>query len=75
MALRIHPIFSIRQMAVVDSFPVSRTKEGLWGENEGKSRARIVDRIARRAFPLAFLTFNLVYWTAYALPSLASIEL
>lgn len=61
-------------MGVLDSLPMNRTMDGLWMDVEGKSRARNVDRIARRAFPIAFLAFNVVYWTAYALPSLASIE-
>lgn len=35
---------------------------------EGKHRARQIDKISRKMFPLAFILFNLVYWTMYTLP-------
>jgi hypothetical protein len=61
-------------MAVLDSLPMARVKESLWVDLEGKTRARSMDRLARRAFPIAFLAFNVVYWTAYALPSFSFID-
>ena len=38
-------------------------------ENLGKNRARKVDKISRRIFPLAFLIFNIIYWILYTMPS------
>jgi len=35
---------------------------------EGKQKARQVDRISRRMFPLTFTLFNIVYWLMYTLP-------
>lgn len=37
--------------------------------SDGKMRARRVDKISRKAFPMAFLLFNIVYWLAYTIPS------
>lgn len=34
---------------------------------DGRQKARYIDKIARRLFPLAFLSFNLIYWLAYIL--------
>ena len=39
------------------------------GDTEGKQRARKVDKISRKGFPLAFLIFNIVYWIIYTIPS------
>jgi len=30
-------------------------------------RAHNIDRLSRRLFPLAFVIFNVVYWTSYML--------
>lgn len=35
---------------------------------DGKIRAQNVDKMARKAFPITFLLFNLFYWTYYGLP-------
>jgi hypothetical protein len=35
---------------------------------EGKQKARHVDRISRKAFPIAFTLFNIIYWIVYAVP-------
>ena len=34
---------------------------------EGKHRARNIDKMSRKLFPLSFLSFNIVYWLAYIL--------
>ena len=34
-----------------------------------KRRARNIDRVSRRTFPLAFVVFNIVYWVTYSVPS------
>ena len=38
-------------------------------ESEGKQKARKVDKISRKGFPLAFLIFNIVYWIIYTIPT------
>lgn len=38
-------------------------------ESDGKKKARHIDKLSRQCFPLAFVFFNIIYWTAYALPS------
>ena len=35
---------------------------------EGKIKARKIDKLSRKIFPLAFLLFNIVYWIIYAVP-------
>lgn len=35
---------------------------------EGKQKARRVDRISRKVFPLAFTLFNIIYWLIYTVP-------
>ena len=34
---------------------------------EGKQKARSVDKISRKMFPLAFILFNTVYWIVYTM--------
>lgn len=33
----------------------------------GRQKARHIDKISRKLFPLAFLSFNMIYWLAYIL--------
>jgi hypothetical protein len=41
---------------------------------DGKWRARQVDRFARKTFPLAFLSFSIVYWLSYTVLSPSDID-
>jgi hypothetical protein len=34
----------------------------------GKRRARSIDKLSRKCFPVAFLAFNIVYWIVYTWP-------
>jgi len=34
-----------------------------------KRRARDIDKMSRKTFPLAFIFFNIIYWVAYSIPS------
>lgn len=36
--------------------------------DDGKRKARQVDKISRKIFPIAFVIFNLIYWIVYAEP-------
>ena len=37
---------------------------------DGKRKARKIDKIARKIFPLVFLVFNIVYWIAYSIDNI-----
>ncbi|XP_033742523.1 glycine receptor subunit alpha-2-like isoform X2 [Pecten maximus] len=43
------------------------TKERAGPSAEAREKARTADRVARVAFPLTFLVFNLAYWPAYVM--------
>ena len=34
---------------------------------ESRQKARYIDKLSRKLFPLAFLSFNLIYWLSYIL--------
>ena len=34
---------------------------------ESRQKARYIDKMSRKMFPLAFLSFNLIYWLSYIL--------
>jgi hypothetical protein len=34
----------------------------------GKRRARSIDKLSRKCFPIAFIIFNIVYWIVYTWP-------
>lgn len=36
--------------------------------SDGKMKARYVDSVSRKLFPISFVLFNIIYWTAYTLP-------
>jgi hypothetical protein len=35
---------------------------------EGKHKARKIDKVSRKIFPIAFVLFNIVYWIMYTVP-------
>ncbi len=35
---------------------------------EGKHKARKIDKVSRKIFPVAFVLFNIVYWIMYTVP-------
>jgi len=35
---------------------------------DGRQKARKVDKISRRVFPMTFVLFNVVYWILYKVP-------
>lgn len=35
---------------------------------EGKHKAKRIDKVSRKIFPMAFIVFNLVYWIMYTVP-------
>ena len=39
-------------------------------DTEGKTRARRIDKLSRKIFPLVFLLFNVTYWIVYTVPNL-----
>ena len=41
---------------------------------EGKHKARKIDKVSRKLFPIAFVLFNIVYWIMYTLPISTSME-
>ena len=43
-------------------------------ESDGKRKARNIDKLSRQCFPLAFILFNVVYWTVYTFPSSDSVD-
>nr|AWJ68184.1 putative GABA receptor 2 [Hirudo verbana] len=47
----------------------NRVSEYVWNDksaHDGKSRARKVDKISRKLFPISFVFFNVAYWTIYS---------
>ena len=34
---------------------------------DGRQKARYIDKLARKLFPLAFVVFNIIYWLSYTL--------
>lgn len=42
--------------------------------SDGKWKARQVDRVARKIFPLSFFLFSLVYWLSYTILSSSDID-
>lgn len=41
---------------------------------EGKHKARKIDKVSRKLFPIAFVLFNIVYWIMYTLPVSTNME-
>ena len=35
---------------------------------DGRQKARKVDKVSRRMFPMTFVLFNIVYWILYSVP-------
>ena len=35
---------------------------------DGKYKARRIDKVSRKMFPLAFILFNFAYWILYTVP-------
>ena len=36
------------------------------GEADGKVKAKKIDKLSRKIFPVAFVVFNIVYWIYYS---------
>ena len=36
-------------------------------DSDARLKARRIDKMSRKLFPLTFLSFNLIYWLAYIL--------
>ena len=49
-----------------ESFRVGRGKRYML-DPDARLKARRIDKLSRKLFPLTFLSFNLIYWLAYIL--------
>jgi hypothetical protein len=56
------------QTGVIQNGGNRRHVSRVGADPEGKQKARQVDKISRRMFPLTFTLFNIVYWLMYTLP-------
>jgi len=56
---------SLRDRRLAAEIPYTSTVD----VQASRRRARNIDRISRRTFPLAFVVFNIIYWIAYTVPS------
>lgn len=57
---------SILQAAPLPPTP-SHPPEPAKPVEDGKARAKKLDKFSRKAFPLSFLLFNIIYWLYYTL--------
>ncbi|CAH1772225.1 unnamed protein product [Owenia fusiformis] len=60
---------TIEQIKVVTrngrDFKEVKEKRPFVRDGEGRNRARYIDKLARKMFPLSFVLFNLIYWLTY----------
>ena len=56
------------QMNIVENGGKDRRDAPRVVDPEGKHKARKIDKVSRKLFPVAFILFNIVYWIMYTLP-------
>ena len=49
------------------NIPAYSSPAPLCRDPESRQKARYIDKLSRKLFPLAFLSFNLIYWLSYIL--------
>jgi hypothetical protein len=65
----VRSIFVALQMNIVENANTDRREPPKKVDPEGKHKARKIDKVSRKLFPMAFLVFNIIYWIVYTLPS------